>query len=1086
MADPILYFEDEETQPENQFKLRTDREVGGSPLTFQGDLIDAPKLSFSDRTQLPIQFKEREGFEHKAMGFIKDNIDFIPFARYAQEEDRAQFEKLDSVEQAKALAWETVGVGLWFAGGALLRGGVKGVKYGAGLIGKGARAIKPLKKLKPIEDIGRWTSENYHGVTSKYLRKDFKWKKDGIDTEETAAIVRALQGEDEALKQVVMNKSGAVSKQFLSMIENKSGIPYVQYQLNKNTVRALADYHPTAVRKRHLLDDFKRVVEKKQVTGSKVFDPVHLPAVYKAQAKRYFGKGAKGKTLETATEQELWNFTKNILNSPNAITDIGKLVRPGGFRYFNVVRRVFGKGEDFLGTHSGIYLPIKKAFGQANKYTGYKIQEAQRMLAQRGFMKKTKTGYTRTSMMSDDVVKWAHWKMGKVDDIMGAVGKSKDPVEGAMLKRTLDTLDNRIPKDVSIDQVNALTETLYAFFDKTYGERMAWKIGDMFDKAGMTSMGRAMSEKFKEDLYSRIRFIMSTSGSKNYTKRVNGLKQVFGDTKKMLRGMKANPATSWFRDRGKEGFRKGQNDEMIHWLDDFADEFKFSSKGAFFPYLENYLPRLYEGEINATGRIFSNLGGKQTAFYTLPRKSAEAIDERLGLEQLIHSRVRAQAKEMFLYDELQKVSSFAKKLPEGWRNYTEQYLARILNLPSRGDEWVAKHMMDPTVGTAMRALGRERVFDARSAMRLSQNINDITYMGFLGLKPFSAMRNLFQPLILVPADLGGNKNLFHLARGYQKGLVDPAGRSYLESIGIITDYAPELRRVPKVFKTRSKMGKVPLPMKDEIRDVMMWMFQGSDKWNRYVTGGAAMSKWEGALAKSGVNRIPPDKFLNPSKQTQSILDKFMGQAGVNGRHPWVKAEIESSLKSGRFDQAKAQFIRDVVGDTQFLYGALDAPLWSHVGGAPTRTAAIFQSWWLNYAGLMQKWMVTGEKSDKLNRMLGWVLPQAIAFAGMQQMWGTKTAQRSTFAGPFPTSETFLAIPPAWEPVADMVDIAANMGSLAVGAEDPEDVIKQLKALGWKSFSFVPAGLQLKQFYRGYQKEGLEGVAKATIRWDPPK
>ena len=1087
MVEPILYFEDEEEQSQQLFNMRIDGGEEFPQLTFQSELVKEPELDLTGTKRLPVLFEKPRSIEHSTLGFLRDNLDFIPFAKYAREEDRAEFEKLDSVEKAKALAWETLGLGLWVAGGAVVRGAAKGVKVGAKLAGKGVRKLRPIPKLKPIEDLGSWTAENYHGTASRYLEKNYKWKKDGLKSEEIGAVVQALQGRDEALKEAILALPGKNSKQFLGMIENKSGIPYVQYQLNKGTLKELVDYTPRAVRKQHLLDDFKKAMQKKQILGKKVYDPVQLDALFKVQAKRYFGAaGAKGKTLATATEQELWNFTKNILNSPAAVKDVNRLIRPGGLRYLNVVRRVYGKAEDTLGTHSGIYVPVKKAFGQTNEYTGMKVEELQRMLTQLGYMKKTKRGYKRTSKMSDPIVKWTHWKMGKADDIMGQIGKSQDPVTEAGLRRMLETLDNRIPKDVDVNEVNGLIETLYSFFDKTYGERFAWKIGDMFDKAGLTPMGRAMSERFRNDLYSRLRYVMSTSGSQNYTKRVNGMKEIFGDVKKMLGEMKAAPATSWFKDRGAETLVEGPRGTKIHWLDEFAERFKFSKNGDFFPYLENYLPRLYEGEMNATGRIFGGLGGKQRAFYTQSRKSAEAIDERLGLEQLIHSRVRAQAKEIFLYDELQKVSAFAKNLPESWRNYTEQYFARILNVPSRGDEWAADWILDPTLGALERLMGRERVWDARRVMRLSQNVNDITYMGFLGLKPFSAMRNLFQPLILVPADLGGNKNLYHLARGYRRGLLDPEGRSYLNSIGIITDYAPELRRVPRIFKTRTKVKGVPLPLKDEIRDVMMWMFQGSDKWNRYVTGGAAMSKWESALTKSGLNQVRADKFLNPDNRTKTVLNKFMGQAGINGRHPWVKAELEATLKSGRLDEAKAMFVRDVVSDTQFLYGGLDAPLWSHVGGFPTRTAAIFQSWWLNYGGLAHKWLTTGEKSEKLSKMLGWALPQAIAFTAMKQMWGVQTARRSTFFGPFPTSETFLGVPPTWDPILEVLDTASTMANVAFGAEDPEAIGKQLKALGWKTFSFVPAGLQLKQFYRGYEKEGAEGALKAIIRYKPPK
>ena len=263
----------------------------------------------------------------------------------------------------------------------------------------------------------------------------------------------------------------------------------------------------------------------------------------------------------------------------------------------------------------------------------------------------------------------------------------------------------------------------------------------------------------------------------------------------------------------------------------------------------------------------------------------------------------------------------------------------------------------------------------------------------------------------------------------------------------------------------------------------MWMFSNSDEMNRYVTGGAAMVKWSEAVTKTGLAKVRPEAFLNIKPGTLRQVESFMKHSGVNLRYPHVKAEIELNLKAGRFDEARKIFIKDVVADTQYLYGKLDAPLVAQAWGGVGRTAVIFNSWWMNYGTMMQKWMSTGQASEKSMRMFTWMVSNAIAMTTMKQMWGTQTAKKSTFLGPFPQPDQGI-LPPAWEPVTKTMAMAGTAFNVLTGADDPEKLEKQARRLVATSFGFVPAGLQLKQFYRGYQKDKWKGVGKAVVKFQP--
>jgi hypothetical protein len=348
------------------------------------------------------------------------------------------------------------------------------------------------------------------------------------------------------------------------------------------------------------------------------------------------------------------------------------------------------------------------------------------------------------------------------------------------------------------------------------------------------------------------------------------------------------------------------------------------------------------------------------------------------------------------------------------------------------------------------------------------------YLGGIGFKPFSAMRNYIQYVLMTPAELGGIKDIVWLAPGIKKAM-EPGHREYLRSIGAIAEYTPDITFNLEV----SKYGRGFL---DKTRDFGMWMFKASDYHVRLMTGGAAVAKWDYYFARLGKDGIIPN----------NKLDAFRSKIGFGMREPVVRNELDSFVRIGTpeaYLEAKKVFIKDVIADSQYLYGKEESPLITYKWGALGRTTLVFQSWWMNYADTLGKWLlrtpeVPGRAVSKTNeRLFAFMLSSALAFAIMQPLWGTKRSATSVMTGPLPLS---LSIPPAWKPVFDSLRAVTDTAALLTPWGDLEQTRNQMIQLIKDSAIFIPGGIQAYLSIQGAKKEGFPGVLKSIIGYRSPK
>ena len=634
------------------------------------------------------------------------------------------------------------------------------------------------------------------------------------------------------------------------------------------------------------------------------------------------------------------------------------------------------------------------------------------------------------------------------------------------------------------DEVQGLMTITHNYFDKLYMDRAIWKIGDIFEKAGeLNQIGRRKVESLMKVVSPEINRIFSTQASIPGIAKIDLLK-------KELNRIKSTYSTD--KEFGIKWYQ-GDDTKVLETLDRALDYGK--SKDSFMNYLDNYRPRSTVFNTRLVDDLFSG-SSVATRKYIHERVLSKAQGEQIDFMSMVMNRTQNQAKEMFVDNSFREIIAFAKTLPPEYKDITHHYLARLMNLPSQADVKAAG-FLQASVGRVERAMGKSGIWDARRAMQVSKTLNDFTYMAFLGFKPFSAMRNMFQPLVMVPADLGGGARGFQaLAKGY-KMLLDPktgpAMRKYLKDSGAITEFIPEFEYTKELLPFKKKIFGKEVSI-DDLRDWSMVMFKRADRYNRYVAGSSAVNFWDEALVKVNKDLTKTGKYTEAGKERLSaalrqgdekILNEFYKAAGINGRRETIKDRLKDLIEAGRFEEAKKMFVTDIVSDTQYLYGHLDSPLFLSSMGAVGKNATIFQSWWMNYGTQLHKWATTGEGTAKFEKAVNLLISSGMAYLIMRSIWSQSTASKTVLMGPFPDPSYGIPFPPTWKPFLEIAKTAYKTGEMLTFSDTTsKDVVRQAKrALGTTVMTLTPGGLQLKQSWKGLQKEGLLGLAKSIPKFN---
>jgi hypothetical protein len=1034
--------------------------------TTGGGTKDSVSLDFSfDKS--PFKPVEREKFDLKETltGVVKFGTELAPYGRYLWKEEREKYGRMSSGEKMMAHGWEGLSFLFWWKGPAIAKGAFKLIGKGAGKV-TGGRIGK--KVIQPIEDLIDIKSKSYAQLASSKLTSK------GFKQDEIPAVIDAARGNNFSLlgaysEQAAAGKSMSRGWQKNIRVARTPGDISYQFAPADDLLKELV---PETLRRKAHEGSIRKQIGLVFKEGEKY----NANEIFARHAKKYTG-GEGIVKMKDATDDLVFNVLRDMQDSPRLLIKLATTAGP--FASMRPMQSVWGDLDRLWGTMEGVYIPASRSVeGGAN----FKVQFASllnRMKAERGFgsivSKTDRAGhlyekFKPAKFYTKEFKQQTNEFMHSVRDMMQTIGNEQlDDAGRIMSLRDKTAIVNQKILDArdAAPKMVDLAETLWDFNNKLFEVGLVPEIERAFLKAGINSMGMGvLRHSFKEiQNTGRLRNIFnvlrketdvlgrSTIDVKNPFRRSEEIKDLLVDFQDLIKHTVTNPA---FRDPKNPAMAVNAmfnqtGDDLLNSLDNLMGELtmkKGGDKYGFTNYLEGYFARIGKGGRIMPQRAIDDLPIEMKAAFTRETTLDVAKQPLLGLDEAMASRINAQGNEMYLYPAIREISETAQRYPKVIRKHVEHYLKRLAGLPSAADDAAARwlnHM--PGI----------KGWDGHRVRALGGVINDFTYMGFLGLKPFSAMRNTFQPFINVPAELGGLWSFNNLFRGYYKVLTSSARRSKLRGMGLITEYAPEIMHTTG--------------LRNKVREGAMWMFRWSDEGNRLITGSAALDKWERAVLKM------------PEIREGKNIAKFMQKSGANLRRPWIAKDIEKALTRRPHGSriipdmiaAERLYVRDATAVTQYLYGSLDAPLITQIGGIFGRTGAIFQSWWMNYGDMIMRWYTGGQKpSVKVQRSFNFAVSAGLSWMAMNQMWGAATATRTVGLGPFPKS---MVIPPTWEPVFKMMQVITTAGETAF-TQDPEKLGRDAMALLKTSFNFIPGGVQGRQLWEGGQREGMKGFLKA--------
>lgn len=1039
-----------------------------TPVAVQTQKVNAITLPETEEAYWKEVFDSPEGEFMRQYpnlyAFARTAANFIPFARFAFLSGRREFEEQPIGGKALDLSLDAasiVPIAFWGKGLKLTRMGVKKLSP---LVSGKARALKELSVLE--HKLPKYVSPTVEErLISKYR---ISLEEAKIAQEWVSPGLRSILGKGKPIFWSVPGRSGGVVQ--MAPSEEFSKLLTEGGKLRKEVKRDILKWKsmtPEQAQRKFYEEGWMETLEKFP-EGKLML--TRKENILQEQAEKVLGiEGARGITWENASPELMANLWVDLIEHPHRVR---QMVKVGGSylvpSFFRPVRKVMGAGETVWGMRSNIEVPLGLAVGAANKFEYESIVRLYELIKDAGLGTfqivkegkiKFKPSYTKEDWAALGIL--ARW----VDDMTGS-GASVSQIQAGV--------------DAASSNVQKLYLKVYRpWTDHLYKEHFVYKVAQIFEDAQLSDVGRHQLTTMlngKGGLLDQLDELFSPNVNAAldhdlYAIKLSGMQQILFELRNAIR-------PEWFTRRKPK--------ELASLMDELRKELTIPTKrgeGRYPSYVENYASRVGARQKSlAIQRATALSSDPRHVAYVHRRLSETAEWAETNTSLMIEARARAQGRELFIFPRLPGIVEKAKSLPRGYKDYVEHYISRMLGEPSVVDEklgdWLTR-----SVGSVERGfhLGTGE-WDARRIRELGYRLNDLVYLAGLGFKPFSAIRNLFQVLLNVPTDLGGLKDLGWMLRGY-RWMVNPENRAWVRQIGGIQEYAPDIYLRARAPDFGIKPFGVQLPTLQSIRDAGLWMFQASDRFCRYTTAGAAASKWDHYAAK----------FLTDDRWEPSA---FMSVMKFHGRDSWVRRDLEHLIGrasearrlglgswKAELQSAKELFTKDVIADTQWLYGIANAPSSTYRGGILGKTGFVFQSWWMNYITALEKWALRTDLplAQRMNRVFTFMLSAAISYELMTTVLGfrKRTALSSIGVGPIPRGFDESIIPPVWAPIYH--GLRAVYGAVeGTYAGDFEMMKKAAKAAERSAFMFVPGGLQFLSTWKRSREEGFPGFAKSLI------
>lgn len=515
-----------------------------------------------------------------------------------------------------------------------------------------------------------------------------------------------------------------------------------------------------------------------------------------------------------------------------------------------------------------------------------------------------------------------------------------------------------------------------------------------------------------------------------------------------------------------EGFR-AMFDKMF---DDLVGAGRLKGKR----YIKQYWPLLRDQSVVA--RMFGKKGQSIIPQSALPREvkgfmqfvRKNIIDHpETDILKLTQAYISVYTKLMHLAPVVDDMHKIFKdfRVKKDVREVMKHYLARQLGVTSEIDYRIAATVKSwggrlPWVGEKF-----AKNFTTQDWMRMGVFLNNLPYYAHLGMRPFAAARNLLQPW-LTTGPMIGNR---WLVRGYQK-MISKQGRQYIKEIGglqeALGEYTRRLHLKPK--------------LRDNFANWMMGMFRKSDEMNRFAAGLGMADKFEHFYRKMGMTeafftKIKLRRFRDSVRTRVRDWSKVFRAFDDIERHGYPpnspayqkNMKIVEEFSHGRkfksskdvYKEMKDTIVKEAIGDTQWLYGKDQAPLFGYRAGFLGRQALTYQTWWLNYLEFMKNLGRTTKAGDFAPLATALANNMLIAMALTGAGWELTKVGRTIALGPFSGKTVWEGeIPPGVDPF--IKGLGGIRAALTGDFEGAEKRLESAMKRAWDNW--IPGSLVYKE------------------------
>jgi hypothetical protein len=478
------------------------------------------------------------------------------------------------------------------------------------------------------------------------------------------------------------------------------------------------------------------------------------------------------------------------------------------------------------------------------------------------------------------------------------------------------------------------------------------------------------------------------------------------------------------------------------------------------PYTEGYLPKMKKNKQDFTTKLMfdEKMPENYDVFFRHQRTGDLQPREKNPL-RLVKAYANMASTEKFvippykeakhLLDELVK----NKELPIHVGDIAKEYLENV-----RGWKSGTGYALDQTVRTMLNTINKfgnvgwssddiENVIRSWVGWELS-----LTYSGAMGFRPYTAIRNAFQPVITTLPMVGSKYFLLGLKKALTKEGWDAA-----RSAGhLIEDYAPVPFGEDIMGKTMTSLTQTSL-----------YGIRKSDSLGRVI------SYWAGKLKADHYGDLLVKDIrwmIKNGKSSSEIIarkKKFIRQSEMDWLSETIQEkELAPLIDVGRMKEVSELYAKHLVEKTQFVYRKANGPVWAR--GNIGRIAGQFGTWPTWYVKLARS-MTKGNKVNVIKRL-----------GRLATVGGLTTIVGSEVFG-VDIHKWVWHYPLLWggPPSAGVLSAAMD---IATGSE--YDKAKGIKNIQNFAKIHIPGSMALTDLYKAGQEEDLEPMVKRALGFKP--